>query len=391
MARPLMSSSRQDQRGYMLIATLMSLAVFASLITIAARLAGRQHLLTRAQAEGEALGQFAVGLRGFAAAAQANPALIPGGPRSGVNWLKPPGCGGLPSNPVAGYVPCGFSGSSFGSAYQTSFTYVPATNALEIRTTFDIGALGFPRSNAGLMADKLVATALSQQSMPNTGAFFTAFANVPANQASKPIAGVDPVFYAPGADEGRVVAIVNNAPSNDIYLRTDGTNQMLANLNMGGNSLGNAKDGRFTGRVQIDDGITVTNGTADFKDGVVTPDIALTSIGKAASQGFYDARVLTGANGYTVPKPDCSQVGNLPAIYVSIQGTGTPNPMGYNADALYESRVDVMDMGANWAVTPVVRGTQFDFSDSGAGLVFSKNVVEINPEDMRLVAMIRCK
>jgi hypothetical protein len=193
-----------------------------------------------------------------------------------------------------------------------------------------------------------------------------------------------------------VVLIASNAPSNDIYLRTDGTNAMLANLNLGGFSIANARDGRFSGdlraqgRIQADGGL-IANGPADLRGGLVTADAAITSVGHYASEGIYTAMVLTGATSYTVPKPDCSQAGNNPGIYAALQSTGSPNSAGYTADAIYRSRADVTDNGASWTVTPVVEGTRFDMSVSGTTVTYTKTVVPSNPTDARVLVMTRCR
>lgn len=379
----------RHQRGSFLIEAMFALAIMASIVVVYAQLADRKVKATRAEIEGEAFGQFAVGLRGFVATAQSQPGIIPTGPQVGVNWLKSPACGGLPTNPNVGYVPCNYTGQTFGSIYSTSFTYDPATNAIEARTNFIVPTVGDGPRNSILMADRLVATANAQQTLPNNGMFYAAYANVPSNASGPPT----PATIAnPGPDTGRVVMVVNNAPSQDIWLRTDGTNQMLANLNMGGFSLGNARDGRFTGQVQIDTGMTVTSGLADLRGGVVAPDVALTTIGKAASQGIYDARVLTGSTAYAVTKPNCSQAGNRPAIYVAMQGTGTINSDGaYSADTLYEARADVVDAGGAWNIYPVSRGTRFDLATGEDGLSLDRQIVENSPTDMRLVVLVRCQ
>ncbi|OGU24405.1 MAG: hypothetical protein A2580_08690 [Hydrogenophilales bacterium RIFOXYD1_FULL_62_11] len=391
-AKPRHLAGRRGQEGYFLISALFALAIFGAMVMWGARLMDRHILVDRARSEGEAFGQFAVGLRGFVARAQSDATLIPGGAMTGVNWLKAPSCGGLGTNPEEGFVPCGYRGMTYGSLYSTTFTHNVVTNAIEARTTFRVPAQGDGPANSILLADHLVNTALAQQSLPNNGMFFTVLANV-APTATGPVPSTSPAFANPGANAGRVLMVVNNAPSNDIFLRTDGTNQMLANLNMGGASLANARDGRFTGTVQIDDGLVVTSGMSEFREGVTTPDINLTGIGKAATQGIYSAQVLAGATSYTVPKPDCSQVGNRPAIYASIQGTGSINNDGtYRGDAIYDSRVDVTDLGASWRVVPVVRGTRFELRDTGGGIELNKTLTSpYSPTDMRVVAMVRCQ
>jgi len=374
-------------RGNTLIGLLFAISVMGVLFTMWARQIGRQHEDSMARVEGNAAGQFAVGLRGFMAAAQANPALIPAGVRTGVDWLKAPACGGLATNPPEGYVPCDFTGGTLGPQYQTRFTYNAATGYLEARTDFIAPVLGDRPTNRILMADKIALAANSTAAVPGNGMFFRALSNVPVT-ATAPL----PASTPPGADAGRVLLIASNAPSNDIFLRTDGTNQMLASLNMGGFSIGNALDGRFAGdvrveqRLQVDQGMTV-QGVADLRGGAVTSDIALTSIGRYASEGIYNAQVYTGATEYLVAKPNCAQAGNNPGIYVAIQSTGTAP----NSDALWEARADVYDQGAQWRIVPVVRATRLTLSSSDGNLIFDKQGVDANPTDMRLLVMTRCR
>lgn len=380
------------QGGYMLIASMFAIAIGSALMVTAMRHQARTQHIALATGQGALAAQFAVGLRGFMAAVQANPALLPTAARAGVDWLKPPACGGLAGNPAQGYVPCSYTGGTLGPQYQTTFTRDPATNLIEIRTTFLIPPIdGDPRSPV-VNAERVVQGALANQSQPANGVFFNAFANVPA-AATAPLAGA----ATPAAGNvGRVVMIASNAPSNDLWLRTDGTNQMLANLNMGGMSIGNARDGRFSGdvridrRLQVDQGMRVV-GPSELEGGVVTPEIALTNIGKFAAEGIYDAQVYTGATSYTVAKPNCAAAGNNPGIYVAMQGTGSVNSAGYRGDAMYQARADVADLGGSWRITPVVHGTRFDLAVAGSDIVLRKTLTANSPADMRLLVMRRCR
>ena len=391
--------SRVHQRGEMLLGVVFAIAIISAIVVTLIRFEDRRQMISTALAEGEVLGQFVIGLRGFMAAAQANPALLPSGAQQGVDWLKSPACGGRPGNPPAGHVPCNFSGGTLGTLYRTRFTRDLATGAIEIRTSFIVPrwggaeAAGATNRNAILIAERVVAAAKAAQSNPNNGVFFAAFANV-AEAANAPHSATS---GAPGGNSGRVVLVVTNAPSHDIFLRTDGTNQMLANLNMGGMSISNARDARFGGDVRVDErlqvraGVTVTQGTGDFRAGVVTTDAFLSDVNRYASQGFYDAEVYTGAGSYAVAKPDCSRAGNNPGIYAALQSTGTPNDWGYVADALYEARVDVTDLGNAWRVEPVLLGTRFDLSRSEADIVMSKNVHTVPTQSARVLVMRRCR
>lgn len=387
-----MNSLHKRQRGYMLIGMMFAIALAAGALTMYARYQDRKIQIVRAEIEGQQAGNFAIGLRGLIATTQANPALLPAGVMNGVDWLKSPGCGGLATNPPEGYVPCSYTGGTFGDLYRTRFTRDIPTNAIEARTSFIVPTYGNSPANRILMAERVAQAALSSSSLPNNGMFFTAFANTPA-AANGPL----PAGTNPGANAGRVVMLANNAPSNDIWLRTDGTNQMLANLNMGGLSIGNALDARFTGdvrvdrRVQVRDGLTVTNGPTDLRGGVVTNEVALTSIGKYVTEGIYDARVYSGSTQYMIAKQDCSQAGGNPGIYAAMQSTGTPNVAGYSGDALYESRVDVTDLGASWRVRPVVRTSRFNLAVDGTDLVLEKRLATRTPIDMRILIMRRCR
>lgn len=379
---------RSKQRGFTLVEMAIVVGILASVIVVGLEFAERQALMRKAAAEGEALGQFAVGMRGFMAAMQADPSKNPGAQR-GVAFLRPPNCGGLPTNPDAGYVPCNFSGHEFGGSYQTTFSSDPATRSLEARTTFALPTFGKRASNRLLMADKLVAVALAQQAMPNNGTFFSAFANV-AENATGPATPAE--VLNPGGNAGRVVMVINNAPSNDIWLRTDGTNMMLANLNMDGWNLANAGDGRFLGTVQIDKGLVVgPDADVEFQNAIKATDVELTDIGEFASKGVYNAQSMDGPGPHTIAKPDCSKAGGSPGIYVAIQSTGGMDPSGARVDALYSAGARVEDADANWSVYPESTGVKFSLERNGLDLSFAKSVVNTSPDDMRMIAFTRCR
>jgi hypothetical protein len=387
------------QKGYVgLIAIFIALAFIGALTVVYWQIEQRRFEQAWADAEGAALAQLALGLRGYVARIQAdgtlnapdwNPVLF-----NGVNRLKPPSCGGHPTNPPEGYVPCTFLGGTMGAQYQSRVTSDLSTGFVEVRTSVQVPTLGGRPDNRIMLAERVTEAALRHQATAATGTFFQALANTVQTATAPAPAAVRPNATA----MGRVTIIVSNAPSNDIYLRRDGTNNMQANLNMGGFSLGNALDARFDGdvrvegRVQVDDGLTVTSGTADLRGGVIAPDAVWESLGVFASQGIYRALVLTGSNQYLVDKPDCSEAGNSPAIYASFQSTGSINYDGtYRADSMYDASIDVQDQGSRWLVTPRVRGTRFDLGQAGTDIVFEKSLHGVEPTDSRIVVMTRCR
>lgn len=379
----------------MLLAVSLALIIFTALFLMWVQADAQRAFNERAAGEGAHAAQFAVGLRGFIAAAQADPSLIPGGAQTGVDWLKAQPCGGLAGNPAAGYLPCHFTGGNYGPTYTTTFQHDPVTNHLLVRTHFTVMEMGSgDQRRRGMFAERVVAAAMATQAQPNSGVFFTAFANTPANAMGPPAAVP---AGGPGADTGRVVMLASNAPTNDIFLRTDGTNHMEANLNMGGMSIGNALDGRFTGNLRVDgiaqisDGLTVTTGATDLRGGLITNEAAFTNIGKYASEGIYHAEVHTGSQQYTVPKPNCSEAGNSPGIYAVVQGSGTPNIDGYVGDALYETRVDVTDSGSSWTVRPVIQTLKLNLEREADELLLTRQVSTVNPRNMRVLVMTRCR
>lgn len=416
MHRTSFHPSRRAQRGQYLVAALLALVVVAFILAGWARLEMRTYQQGKANAQGAALAQFGVGLRGFIADVQGGTITMPSNPYTvaGVNWLKPPTCGGLASNPTAGFVPCAFTGGEFGTSYSTTILQTPATNAIAANTSFVVPAEnGRTFTSAADFASKVVFATLAQQALPINGMFLDAFANAPANATSQP----NPAAIT-AANRGRVVLYASNAPSNDIWLRVDGTNKMLADLNMGGNSIQNAKNADFAGDVrvhgvaQIDNGLVVDNGPVNANKGVTSPDVYVSGVDQYASQAIYNATTYTGQASYSIPKPNCTAAdgaglggpgGAVARIYTMIQNTGNPQNgnsanaggIGPDADALYSSYLDVVDAGASWTVTPVVYATTYYLSATPiaggqTSLTLQKSVARANPANVVFVAMEKC-
>lgn len=387
------------QRGQMLIGAVLATALIGLALAGLFHWERRNQMNEQDNAAGSSLAQYGVGLRGFIAATQGGSTPMPSNPYSaqGVNWLKPPSCGGLSTNPVQGYVPCVFNGGFLGSTYQTTITKTPATNTIEARTSFFVPLEQEGPSARGVRAAGVALAALAQQTLPANGTFLTVLANAPLT-ADAPVATAS----ITAADRGRVLLIANNSPSNDVFLRVDGTNKMLADLDMGGQSITAAKDGSFTGdihaagTVQIDNGLSVTSGTADLRGGVITTDVQVSSVGHMASQALYEMQVLSGQLAYTVPKPDCSNANigsSSPAIYTAMQGTGSPAAGG--GDALYDAHVEVVSDGNQWTITPVVRATTFNLTGTSDGtnltINLNKAVAATPAKDQVILVMTKCR
>jgi len=393
----------------LLIATTMAIAT----IPLVAEMQNRQVMRETAKATGQDLAEFAIGLRGFIAAAQSNPALIPAGAINGANWLKAPTCGGLAANPANGYIPCNFGNyggrdTLFDASYQTTITRNAATNYIEARTTF-IPQVPSDPIKRGTVADDIVNAAMSHTTIPANGLFSNFMSNVPVN-ANDLSARLATMNNPASANFGRVLLIAANAPSNDLWLRTDGTNQMLAALNMGGNDLVNARGIQATGNLNLGGGASIggdttinqdlrvgqnatigqdlfvtrdisagrdmaaqrdiisangdvrasrgnlsasngingdTRGVVIADDGYLTDMVLSNGVTPRLSQGVFDMRVV-GANA-TVPKPSCPAGLGNPQIFTAIQSI-VPN----DGSEMHGSRVNVTNLGASWRVTPLV-------------------------------------
>lgn len=397
-----------------LIGLLIATTIAAAALPMVAEMQSRQAMRDTANATGQDLAEFALGLRGFIAAAQSNPALIPAGTINGANWLKAPTCGGLATNPANGYIPCDFGNyggrdTLFEASYQTTITRNAATNYIEARTTFIPQIPSNPQMR-GTVADYIANAAMSHATIPANGLFSNFMSNVPVN-ATDLSARVGIMSNPASPDFGRVLLIAANAPSNDLWLRTDGTNQMRAALNMGGNDLVNARGIHATGNMNLGGGASIggdtiinqdlrvgqdsqigrdlfvtrdthtgrdlvaqrdiisaagdiqstrgnlsaSNGiSGDARGVVIGDDVYVTDMTLSngrpprMTQGVFDMRVV-GA-GAIVPRPTCPTGLGAPQIFTSIQSI-VPN----NGAEMHGSRVQVANLGAaGWRITPQV-------------------------------------
>ena len=391
---------RRAQSGQFLESFGLAMILFIIVLGIWFRFHEYQQADDEAKAQGNVLAQFATGVRGFVTAVQGGSVTLPSNPYTvtGVSWLMPPTCGGPATNPVAGYIPCGFPDGLTQQNYSTTVSLNTSTNAVLAQTTYFVHAIpGFDVSSSRAFAADVSGAAMATQDQSPTGQFYDVLNNTPLASLTQ----ADPAVQA-AADYGRVTLNISNAPSNNIFLRVDGTNQMLANLNVGGNSIVNAANGSFAGSVhvvgteQVDNGLSVTAGTADLRGGVIAPDMAITDTGWYASQGVYDVQILTGSTSYNVPKPNCTLAAggtSAPAIYVALQGTGSPEGQ---ADAIYSAYASVTDNGTYWTIVPIVQGTYFSLTGSSTSttltVALNKTLVNINgAKDQTIMAITKCR
>jgi hypothetical protein len=260
-ARQEWSRAASKQRGAVtLLGMLLSTSIAIGALSVYFGLQQRQAERTDAEIGGVLVAQTADALRRLLTMAPSTPGVVPSGTVNGVNWLKPPACGGQASNPAQGFVPCSFGDNFWAPNFRTTITNV--AGRWEARLTFVVPN-AFETSRIGTIADylaekantHLTATPLNAPA-PGvvTPGFVTVMTNVPQN--ANDLSSRPAIMASPGSpDFGRVVVVVSNDPSTDTFLRTDGTNQMWANLNLGGNDLINGRDLQAQ-RATLSDGVT---------------------------------------------------------------------------------------------------------------------------------------
>ncbi|MEY8198512.1 MAG: hypothetical protein RPS47_04670 [Colwellia sp.] len=168
----------------------------------------------------------------------------------GTNWLKGPSCtGGLASGE---FLDCAFRNTNiFGSSYSTVVTVNAGTGVVT-------AVVSVPWPNHKGEID------------PNMGALMR-------RAAASFLSGNSPVAqtfsdYTLDIPNQTVIATISTSVSNDIWFRTDGSNQMNADANIGGNSLYNVVNiyGGTTAAGSLTDNINL--GSAVNISGVLTID-----------------------------------------------------------------------------------------------------------------------
>jgi len=260
------TQAASKQRGDVtLLGMLLSTAIAIGALSVYFSVQQRQAERADAEMGGVLVAQTADALRRLLTMAPSTPGVVPGGAVNGVNWLKPPACGGQAGNPPQGFVPCSFGDNFWTPNFRTTITNVGGR--WEARLTFVVPR-AFETNRAGTIADylaekantHLTATPLNAPA-PGvvTPGFVTVMTNVPQNANDLSLRPA--IMSNPGhPDFGRVLVIVSNDPSTDTFLRTDGTNQMWANLNLGGNDLVNGRDLKAQ-TATLSDGVTANRVT----------------------------------------------------------------------------------------------------------------------------------
>lgn len=372
---------RSSQHGFAMLEIFMALGVGMAALAAFAMYQSHINATREAQAAGRDWSQIGSAMRAWvglnAGRFVTNPPAGGAIDYTDLNFLRNASCGGT-APAGEDFLPCHVAnyGNSRSSFYEdpqinTTIIVVPPANPsdvarIEVRATQLISG-GSTQNTAGKIA-AIIAQSAKQDILgpvdPNTGAptqgaFISYWANAPID--------ADPNTPAPsfGADTGRVVMALSNGPSHEAWLRVDGANMMLANLNMGDGShdLVNARNieangiGIFGEGVIADGDISTTKnlyvgagvaGDGDtvgmiFADDMLINDVSIGGANPLVSHGIYDARIVT--TGTSIDKPVCV-AGSTPQIIAT--------PVSYASDdvaqAIHSVNTYATDSGATWTV-----------------------------------------
>ncbi|HEX7324445.1 MAG TPA: hypothetical protein VF292_03700 [Rhodanobacteraceae bacterium] len=416
------------QGGLTLIGLAIATALLAIIVAGLALEFARYERQQAADRNGQALAQMATGLSAYIDAVQGGTVHVLGNPEVeyGFAWLKPPTCGGLPGNPTTGFVPCAFDPGANSAFFVTTVQTLPATGTTQAVTMLCAGNDGVQPSLAGtcagpdantdgrrrmLLQAAMVARAARANAPPHDAGFVSAFSNTPPGAPTQ----LTPQQVVTGNPftQGLVTLVVNDNPAQDPFLRVDGSNHMLANLNVGGHGIADASTGDFSGVVTMGsltdngaanvtgiadlhntnvagtlgvgqkatfytttqtigaatlngpvtatDGATISNlnvdGQATVGGDVKAADVQSTQNGTWLSSAVHTSYFLTGKTQYTVPAPQCTTNSPTPEIYVAIKDTGA----SYPSPAVNDYSVGTTGNGP-WVVYPMQQAMTYTVS-----------------------------
>ena len=218
-------ASPKSQRGISLIEAMIVIGLSTWYMVSAAQLFQAWANYQIASAQGNKVAKYNSAVASYVTNEPARlsnlnpPQPFPFGSYSGIGWLQTPPCAGAAGAVM--YLPCGFDpfstvGLTFDTTVAQNGQYILATTILGPAVT----GIGVDRAMGGAIVNAANAYAGSYTANLEQSIGFTRYA-------------IDP-------DTGILFAYVDTAILGQPFLRTDGTNQMTGNLNMGNNSLNNA-------------------------------------------------------------------------------------------------------------------------------------------------------
>lgn len=350
-----MVSIRHRQSGYLMVEILLVLALIGLLVPQLFQLVEYRRARTQAEEIGHYTSQITTGVRRFLSEQGPDALTVLGCTagalceRTGTNWLKDAdSCAAATQVGVTEpFVPCGFP-DTFGQRQPKTYLF-PGDGTPPTDDTFRAVTLmgvfrGINRPTQIRFDLAQRAAARANAARPATGGetaagtFFRHYVwntNMPPAPPTWPY---DPITEAPEPAQGELVGEVTTAAGLDIYLRTDGANEMNADLDMGGHSIVEVlglERGCITGTISEDadgDGLVDAGPYSGRPCGQVpvnVGDLFIQSIGQTAAEGVYS--VTRVRHNDVVPKPVCPAP-LVPKIFTPILQAQMAELSGNNYD-----------------------------------------------------------
>jgi type II secretory pathway pseudopilin PulG len=227
--------NQRAQRGFAILESIVGVALFTYMLFIGAQAFAVWLEHQDAQVKGVLVAQYNSAVASWINAAGA---AVPTGNYNGIGWLQNAAtCAGATG--AEDFLPCGFDGLlSFGLQFNTQVDTNATDPAVPPGRVRAVTNLGTPR---------VAGAAANPPLMAYGGALLRAAqAYVGISQLrAQNLVGLTSYRLLPdpaGGPNDQLIAQVDTSVNVDPWLRTDGSNQMLADLNVGGNDVVNSRD-----------------------------------------------------------------------------------------------------------------------------------------------------
>jgi len=241
---------RHNEKGFMLLQAVTAIALSAIVSVGLMQKNIEDQSVSQAEIAGKLIHQYTSAVAEYTS--DNNTTIAAGYNPVGANWLRTAAtCGAGNGTGAKDYLPCSFPSTfSFGLTPNTLFTSLGG-GKWSVTTTFGRILNGANiRMDLAEIAKKAAMGLGNEQATPLTSTTFHEYK----------------VDYTAGVTEGTLLSVVNTNASTDAWLRTDGSNQMNANLNVGGNDVVNARDGIYSRNVSAGNNLTAANNVTATND-----------------------------------------------------------------------------------------------------------------------------
>jgi len=282
---------RHNEKGFMLLQAVTAIALSAIVSVGLMQKNIEDQSVSQAEIAGKLIHQYTSAVAEYTS--DNNTTIAAGYNPVGVNWLRTAAtCGAANGTGAKDYLPCSFPSTfSFGLTPNTLFTSLGG-GKWSVTTTFGRILNGANiRMDLAEIAKKAAMGLGNEQATPLTSTTFHEYK----------------VDYTAGVTEGTLLSVVNTNTSTDAWLRTDGSNRMNANLNVGGNDVVNARDGIYSRNVSAGNNLTAANNVIATNDVNAAGNITAGGSITAGTNLQATNAIITGFGGVQY-KPDTTVV-----------------------------------------------------------------------------------